>query len=217
MIGNELDLLCNRYICTTNHFIKNKLLNRIFARYERWVQKLSKKYSNCDYEEDDVRQHVYIGIANGIGGRRINEPLNMAIFRNVRKEISNHILHPLNTKKTSRSKDISMYDYWNCVNGIQADMDENNVISEDMGMSKPIWDEDRTILQMDLEGAIAKLSSLQRNIMLLWLEGYTIKDIKLQLNISSATHNTTVYNYFNEGLTKLSVMKDLRGYRCDCV
>ena len=109
-IMDNINIICQAYLVEKNTFQQNKILLRLFKLYVPWTKKLCKKYANYGETYDDIKQHVYIGIVNGIIKKKFGELFRTSIYRNVRQEIANFVIKPRQTQKTSRCKDLLIDD-----------------------------------------------------------------------------------------------------------
>lgn len=202
------------YLIEESDLEKNKILLEIFFLYKPWVLNLCRKCTYGDIECDDVRQHVHIGIVNGLNDMKPEEAATHAIFRHVRREISNYILRPRIAVTTSRGRDMLFSDYLifsycSSVSGVR----ENKTIidfPERMGVWNPIWDEEKIILQVDLESVIDKLPRLHRKIINLWLDGFKLCEINTMLKYTNSTYGTVINTHFSK--CKETLQSDLGAY-----
>jgi DNA-directed RNA polymerase specialized sigma24 family protein len=204
MGSNNLDHLAILYSNEKNSYRKNKILKSIFQCYEPWARKLYRFYVCGTMEEDDVYQHMCIGICNGLENRKKGEAVGVSIFRNVRREFGDNVFKVRNRKKTSIGKDKSFTNYTQKIDFLE------DIASEDQGLCKPLWEEDTAILQIDLERAISKLNTLQQKVIHLWLRGCSAKEINNCLHYSTAAFNTIIYHHFRK--SKAILKRELVGY-----
>lgn len=190
---NTIHVLCCQYLQEEKNFKKDIILKQIFNKYKPLVCSISRKLVRNDLDFDDIQQHVHLGIVCGITTKQQNETFRTAIFRRVRAEVYNKLIRPRTSQGTSLNKDVLIEDYLSKDYDVEA-IEETHVINE-IPDSKIYWTEDASIMRIDIERAINSLPAFQKNIVLLWMRGYSCKEIKSMLEWKRASIFATIINY----------------------
>lgn len=209
MVIDTIEVLYDSYITESKIFYKDRILSKILKEYDPLVKNYCVRYHFCDVEGDDIKQHVYVGIIKGINDKYPDETARNSIFRNIRKEINNYIIRPWKSKKSSQGKDCLYNDFLD----VESEDPYQDRISEVSGICNPIWNEDRAILQMDLEDVIEELNPIQQNIIKMWLDGFGIGRIQNEVLSTNSEFRTLAYYHFNQ--CKDLMKRSLHGYNVE--
>lgn len=175
---------------------KDRILQQIFDLYQPLIRKLCQKYRAIE-EPEVIMQHIYLGIAVGLEKRVQGETVSKAIAKHVHREILDQVVRPFNRQKTSHGKDVVITDCPQENAGLYRDTREDV--------------EETVIMHMDMERAINNLPSKERKVMQLWLSGFTAKEIRAYLRVTSSIHTSIFYYYFKKARALLAL--ELPAYR----
>jgi RNA polymerase sigma factor (sigma-70 family) len=175
-----LHSLSELYYQEKSNFKKEKLLLKIFRLYSPLIKKLCLKYKNL-ISDDDLTQHIHIGIYNGLENRKEGISINSSIFYHIKSEISDKVIKVLTAQKRYNRYE-GYYDINNYQSIEQIKECDNFYVNE----------EDNIITRIDIEMAVNKLPIKQKNIFNLWFQGYSVIEIKEVIGKKS---NQIIYSY----------------------
>jgi RNA polymerase sigma factor (sigma-70 family) len=197
---NTLEVLAKAYDDEPLPRKKDRILLQIFNAYQPLILKLCKQYSGID-EPEVIAQHIHLAIALALNNRKKFYNVKAAIFSHVRREMVENIIRPHYRLKTSVGKDIALSD---CVFKLESYLQD---IKDESGDAI-----EKSIMQIDLDTAMQKLPSKEYEILKLWLQGYSLKEIKAFMDITSVLYARSIYYHFKQARKRL--IKLLPEYCC---
>jgi len=174
--------LCDSFNTVTSSYDKNKIIEKIFKKYTGLINsysfRLHKKFYTT-FDVEDLQEIIKTGIWRGVVERKGTELYKKSIFRCVRSEVS-RALQPLYAKKN-----YSLY------NNAQFDDDIYDMHTKAFKDFETEW-----VIEQDMEKAVSQLSNNCKEIVCLFLNGFSLKEIQQDKDIS-------VYYYFKQAKKEL--------------
>jgi len=196
----SLEILAEAYDKESLNRKKDKILVQIFNAYQPLILKLCKKYRGIE-EPDVIAQHIHLAIALALNNRKNFNSVRTAIFLSIKSELIDNVIRPYNRPSTSRGKDVTLSD---CLKEnekyLQEIKDENGDAIE------------KSLMKIDLDTAMHKLPSKEYEIVKLWLQGYSFKEIKAFMDITSELYARSTYYHFKKAQKRL--IRLLPEYAC---
>lgn len=172
------------YKSTNSDYKKNKVLENVFKRYKSMIEskavKFSKKFGRT-FEVEDFISVMQFGICRAFSEKRCDSPIEKDIFKWMRHELS-RMIQPLFSKK----------------NGVLYESDYIEDISEEL----PVCYEKEWIVRHDIKTAIHKLSNICKKIIILFINGFNIREIALSLRMIEST----AYYKFSQAREHLKIL-----------
>ena len=189
----EVERLSSLYARESHPAKRNKYLSSIFTNCQGLVNWQCNLYKKCHLTKQDIMQHVHIGIAKGLEKRKEEDKVvAYAIYRQVRSELSNNISKHFSAKK--RGRDIPFTDYTSSF-----PIEEEHMEFIETIVDSSVRMEEACVLQIDIEKALVEMPDKERNVLILYLQGYSMKEIQRELNLSKSKSASLTYYYLKKG------------------
>lgn len=188
---DNLEMLAEAYDRETLNSKKNKILVQIFYAYQPLILKLCKQYRKVE-EPEVITQHIRLAIALALTNRKKFNNVQAAIFSHIRREMVENIIRPYYRVKTSVGKDINFSD---------CNWKEEKLIHEIEDISGDMIEQ--SIIKADIDKAMNKLPSKDYEMIKLWLQGYSLREIKAFMSVTSELYAHSIYYRCREAQKRL--------------
>lgn len=177
---------------------KDRILIQIFKAYQPLILKLCRQYRKIE-EPEVITQHIRLAIALALTNRKNFNDVKASIFSHIRREMVENIIRPYYRLKTSVGKNINFSD---CMYKEEKYIHE----IEDKSGDKIA----QSIIKVDIDRVMHKLPSKEYEMIKLWLQGYSLKEIKAFMGITSELYSYSIYYHFKKAKKHLLTL--LPGY-----